>query len=327
MQSISVVIPVYNAEKYLAEAVASALAQPETSEVVLVEDGSPDGSLGLCSRLESEHDVVRLVRHPGGANLGAGATRNLGIAATSHGLIAFLDADDFYLPGRFSEAIRILRAAPEIDGVYEAVGTHCEKLADAGEYPMVAGTGLTTLVKHVAPDALFEAMFKDGLGGLHLDGLLVRRRAFGKAGLFDPHLMIAQDTALLIRLGIKAQLVPGRLGEAVAMRRIHAHNRIPSDPARADRFRAEMWRTVFRWGCRHGVTDERLDIMLRNYLVLSEAHRFGHRAWRIRKLLGALRLVPLACTTPRSMQLGIFRHYRRRCLRAAFGRGEEDVSV
>ena len=100
--TVSVVIPVYQAAAFVEQAVESALAQPETGEVLLVEDGSGDGSLAECERLAAGDGRVRLLRHPNGENRGAGASRNLGIEQSTCPLVAFLDADDYYLLGRFA---------------------------------------------------------------------------------------------------------------------------------------------------------------------------------------------------------------------------------
>ena len=67
--NISVIIPVYNAAKFVEEAVESALAQPETSEVILVEDGSPDNSFEVCRALTEKYPKVTLMQHPGGVRL------------------------------------------------------------------------------------------------------------------------------------------------------------------------------------------------------------------------------------------------------------------
>lgn len=77
MMKVSVVIPVYNAAPFVRDAVESALAQPETGEVILVEDGSLDDSLTVCRALAAENDRVKLYRHPNGENCGAGASRFL----------------------------------------------------------------------------------------------------------------------------------------------------------------------------------------------------------------------------------------------------------
>ena len=76
---ISVIIPVYNAEKYVSQAVESALQFNEVYEVVLIEDKSPDNALEVCRELAEKYDRVKLYQHPDKGNHGAGASRNLGI--------------------------------------------------------------------------------------------------------------------------------------------------------------------------------------------------------------------------------------------------------
>src|ERR1035437_7890425 len=98
---VSVVIPVYNAAKFVRQAVESALLQPELAEIILVEDASTDDSLKECQKIAADHPIVHLYRHGGGKSCGAGATRNLAIRKSSCEYIAFLDADDYYLPSRF----------------------------------------------------------------------------------------------------------------------------------------------------------------------------------------------------------------------------------
>jgi glycosyltransferase involved in cell wall biosynthesis len=151
---ISIVIPVYKAEAFLQEAVASALIQPETAEVLLIEDNSPDGSLDVCRRLVESDARVRLLRHPNGENRGAGASRNLGIRSSKHEYVAFLDADDFYLPGRFEIPRQLFASQARIDGVYEAVGVHYQNDAARHRWLSAGGKELTTLTEKVAPEAL-----------------------------------------------------------------------------------------------------------------------------------------------------------------------------
>ena len=127
----SVIVPVYNAAEYVREAVESALAQSETAEVILVEDGSQDGSLAVCRELAAKHRSVHLYRHPDGKNHGASASTNLGILKSTCEYIAFLDADDFFLPGRFSEPAKLFKEDPELEGVYEAIARFAESEAAA----------------------------------------------------------------------------------------------------------------------------------------------------------------------------------------------------
>jgi glycosyltransferase involved in cell wall biosynthesis len=76
---VSVITPVYNAASFVTQAVESALQQPETAEVLIIEDGSPDNSLEVCQELAKKYEKVKLLRHPNGENRGAGASRNLGM--------------------------------------------------------------------------------------------------------------------------------------------------------------------------------------------------------------------------------------------------------
>lgn len=101
MIEISVIIPVYNAAEFLEKAVKSAAYFDEVKEIILAEDQSTDHSLEICRRLVSEIPKVKLFQHPNGENRGAGASRNLGIDHATSDFIAFLDADDYYLPNRF----------------------------------------------------------------------------------------------------------------------------------------------------------------------------------------------------------------------------------
>jgi cellulose synthase/poly-beta-1,6-N-acetylglucosamine synthase-like glycosyltransferase len=75
--AVSVIIPVYNAAPFLQCAVDSALRQPEVKEVVLVDDGSTDGSYAVAERLQESHpDRIKLFAHPDHVNRGPGAARN-----------------------------------------------------------------------------------------------------------------------------------------------------------------------------------------------------------------------------------------------------------
>lgn len=115
-----VIIPVYNAAPYVERAVQSALACPAV-RVILVDDGSTDGSGDLCDALAAECSRVRVIHQQ---NLGASAARNAGLEAATAEYVAFLDADDELLPGAIAGLIGcigdadaaqglILREAPE----------------------------------------------------------------------------------------------------------------------------------------------------------------------------------------------------------------------
>lgn len=109
MNKLSVVIPVYNVEKYLGECVASVQAQHYPDyEIILVDDGSTDGSGAMCDRLAaSAPDRIRVIHK---ANAGLGMARNTGIEAATGRYIAFLDSDDTIHPEAYSACIEAMES-------------------------------------------------------------------------------------------------------------------------------------------------------------------------------------------------------------------------
>ncbi len=245
---ISVIIPVYNAEKYLDRAVISALDQPETGEVVLVEDASPDNALERCHKLEKEYEKVKLFRHPDGKNHGAGASRNLGIKKARFDYIAFLDADDYYLPNRFKKTAEVFSEHNDADGVYECVGMNFQnKEREKYWLTEIRPTLNTTLSGKVSPENLLEAVLKLGMGWIHLDGLVVKKEVFSKTQLFDENLILSQDAELTIRLIAKFRLYPGEIRTPVASRFWHQENRMGKMDTAERHYKMLCAKTVLMW--------------------------------------------------------------------------------
>lgn len=248
---VSVIIPVYNAAAFVTQAVESALEQPETAEVLLVEDGSPDNALEVCQALAEKYDKVRLLRHPDGENRGAGASRNLGMMNAQNEYIAFLDADDYYLPNRFNQPAALFTNEPTCDGVYEAIGMHVESKAGLERWELAgkAITELKTIQNGISPDKLAECLLDGGYGYFHLDGLTIKKAVLDKSGTMNEDLRLHQDTEFIMRLAMTAQLLPGRLNEPVAMWRVHQGNRISAARPLAvqHRDRIKYWRSLYKW--------------------------------------------------------------------------------
>ncbi|MBI1356444.1 MAG: glycosyltransferase [Acidobacteria bacterium] len=104
--SVSIVIPCFNKRAYVAEAIESALAQTYACEVIVVDDGSTDGSLEVVRRYEGR------IRWVTGPNQGGSAARNRGIELASGSLIQFLDADDALAPDKVEAQVRALETEP-----------------------------------------------------------------------------------------------------------------------------------------------------------------------------------------------------------------------
>ena len=222
---ISVVIPVYNAERYVESAVDSALHQKETAEILLVEDNSPDNALVVCEKLSHEHPRVRLIRHRDGKNHGAGESRNLGIREAQYDHVAFLDADDYYLKNCFSKAVEVFNDDPTVDGVYAAVGVEFENEEAKRRYFLTHYEEIATVDEKVTPKELFRFLVLGGAGYIHLNGLVVKKAGLLKVGLL-PKLRLHQDSVLTIKLAAALKLVAGEIHTPVSLRRIHLENRI-----------------------------------------------------------------------------------------------------
>lgn len=248
---ISVVIPVYNASQYIEAAIESALSQPQTSEVVVVEDGSPDDSLNVCRRIATKYEKVKLYQHPNGENQGPASSRNLGIKMAHCDYVAFLDADDFFLPNRFEETEKLFLTDPRIDGVYEAIGT---KYEDENSKSLFANVGLhelTTVKKKIPPEGLFKAFMRGGAGGYYsIVGFTARKKIFSEVALFDGSLEMYEDAMLMLQLSAKCRLCPGNITSPVAIRRVHSSNRIThrfNDKEKTYKSILDFWKSFFSW--------------------------------------------------------------------------------
>ena len=269
IMQISVIIPVYNTAQYVRKAVKSAVAQPETAEVIVVEDGSQDNSLAVCEELAAKYPSVHLYRHPDKRNHGCAASTNLGILNSTCNYVAFLDADDFFLPNRFSEPARLFQGDPELEGVYEAVGRFVESEA-AGQRWTMSGRPvrrLITVTKEVSSEHLFTGLLKGGIGFFHSNGLVVKRGIFDKTGLYEEYLRLHQDTAMNIKMAACAKLAGGRLDEPVAMFRVHINNRISAPRPKHEVYQAKLtcWETVWRW-CKENVDGDMQKLALKRLL-------------------------------------------------------------
>jgi len=198
---IAVVIAAYNAEATLDRAVASALAQPETAEICIVDDCSTDATAQLAAAWGIRDARVRLLKSE--VNSGPGAARNAAIAATAAPWIAILDADDYVLPGRFS---KLLAAVGDADFVADE---------------LIRTTGIGTPAAPVASPTWstldFEHFVLGNLGALKgpLDlGFLkpLFRRAFVKAHQlrYRPELRLGEDYEVYARaLALGARFLVG----------------------------------------------------------------------------------------------------------------------
>ncbi|WP_426476875.1 glycosyltransferase family 2 protein [Chryseobacterium sp. CBSDS_008] len=252
---ISVIIPVYNAELYITKAVESALQFSEVCEVLLIEDQSPDNALEICRELTEKHTRIQLFQHPDKGNHGAGASRNLGIENATGDFIAFLDADDYFLPNRFDGEKELFKD-PKIEGVFNAIGT--EYLTEKGKQELHAHHQNNDLLTVNYP-AEGEEVFQ-GLLGLTskffgsfftLDALTVRKSSLDTHHLrFNPALRLHQDSDFIFKLAYHCYLKSGILDQPVAMRGIHDDNRITKIKRYSPEYKRRQylfWNSLYEW--------------------------------------------------------------------------------
>lgn len=264
MIEVSVIIPVYNAAEFLEKAVSSALQFDEVKEVILAEDRSTDDSLNICRKLVSENSKVRLFQHPNGENRGAGASRNLGIDRASGEFIAFLDADDFYLPNRFDAEKEIFKN-PEVEGVFGAIGT--EYLTEKGKNEFQSKfkeVSLSTVNYPAEGEEVFRGLLslstKTFGTSFHLNSLTIRRESLNRQKLrFNEALRVHQDSELIIRLAYHCHLKTGIIDKAIAMRGIHDNNRITKIIRYSPEYNQRQllyWTSLYKWTISHQLPDE-----------------------------------------------------------------------
>ena len=116
MPLVSVIMPVYNGEQFLAEAIESILTQTFADlEFIIVDDGSEDGSVPIIQDCAKRDRRIRFLQHK--ANMGIGAACNTGVAAASGEYITRMDCDDISLPTRLEKQTRFLQTNPDIGAV------------------------------------------------------------------------------------------------------------------------------------------------------------------------------------------------------------------
>lgn len=194
---VSVIIIFLNAEKFIREAIESVFAQTyDAWELLLVDDGSTDGSTDIARTYAAQYPGwVRYLEHEGHENRGKSASRNVGIRDATGEYLAFLDADDVWLPHKLEEQVAILNSHPEAAMVYGITQwwySWTGKPEDSQhDFTHDLGVQPNTLLR---PPTLFNLFFLRQAAAIPCPcSILVRREVVERVGGFEEHFQGVYD--------------------------------------------------------------------------------------------------------------------------------------
>jgi glycosyltransferase involved in cell wall biosynthesis len=201
---VSVVVPTYGRERVLGRALDSVLGQSVVDlEVIVVDDASPDSTRTAVERYRNR---VHYLRHQ--ANRGGSAARNTGIAASRAPLVAFLDDDDEWLPGKLERQLELIdRSEPDVGVVYCGFEKVSERTGEVVETSVPPTDGLGPI------EFLRSTRFATSVA-------VVRREHLEAIGGFDEALVGSQDRDLWLRLARRCRLVG--LPDVLVRHHVHA---------------------------------------------------------------------------------------------------------
>ncbi|MBE9125525.1 MULTISPECIES: glycosyltransferase family A protein [unclassified Coleofasciculus] len=197
---VSVIIPFYNSDRYLAQAIESVVAQTyQPVEIIVIDDGSTDNSADVAKRFgEAVHYCYQ-------TNSGTAAARNHGIELAQGNFLAFLDADDLWMPDKLERQMAAFASHPELDIV-------------SGQVQQFHSPELDESIKakiYCPPDLM---------PGHIPSAIVIKRESFFRVGLFETHWKLAEFPSWYVRateLGIQMMTLPN----LVAKRRLHKTNK------------------------------------------------------------------------------------------------------
>ncbi|MEW6492894.1 MAG: glycosyltransferase [Cyanobacteriota bacterium] len=218
MKKVSVIIPVYGVERYIAATIRSVLEQTyQNFELLLIDDGSPDKSIEICQQYQDSR--IKIIRQE---NQGVSRARNTGINSAQGDYLAFLDGDDLWLPEKLEKHVRHLEASPNVGvsfsysafidetgvplGIYQTAKT--QKITPTyipRRNPV--GNGSTPVIRREVFDAI---AYQDTI-----DGVVEK-------SYFDRQFHNMEDVECWLRIAIQTNWQIEGIPEALTLYRVHS---------------------------------------------------------------------------------------------------------
>lgn len=223
---VSVVMPAYNAERFLAEAIDSVLVQTwHDFEFIILDDGSKDHTLEIAAGYARHDSRIRVESH---ANMGAAPTANKGLALSANEWVVIMHADDVMMPTRIERQLAFVVAHPEV----AAASSWVKHINASGE---IIAKGESPLTTHEAVQQLYSA---NELVGMTHPATILCKKAVQAVGGYRRQFRVTEDVDLWNRLlehGYKILVQP----EYLLKYRVHAYS--------ASVARARFMRQEVRW--------------------------------------------------------------------------------
>jgi glycosyltransferase involved in cell wall biosynthesis len=253
MPQVSIIIPTYNSATYLKQAIDSVLAQTHRDfEILVIDDGSTDDTADLMNGYGA---AVRYLRQP---NHGVATARNRGIEESRGEYVAFLDADDVWLPDKLERQIEALEQYPGRGACYTDF------------FVVAPDLTVQTRISHAQQGHTFEALLLKGNVVGTPSSVICRREDVRQVGGFDPSFSYGADWEMWIRLASVTEFVHVR--EPLVLYRQHDGNMSRNIALLED----DSVRLLAKGFATEGISQElcrkKQKALARNYLVLAGSY-------------------------------------------------------
>lgn len=197
--TVSVILPIYNCQQYLEQSIKSVLDQETALELIMVDDGSTDGSSRIAQDYTAQFELSNnawpeqfsgsMVRYIRQEKMGAAGARTTAIDAANCDLLAFIDADDLWTPGKLKRQLEALSDRPEVACVIGKIQMFFDEMPsqDSDEKTCIKNSQMRTL----CGEPYFCYVFGSAV---------IRRSSFDKVGKMNESMKISSDMEWFIRL-------------------------------------------------------------------------------------------------------------------------------